>query len=158
MVGVYIRPCYTVKQVSRYLYHVTFVSWSLSVYTLNQVACFMQNLFTNCSRQNGESWQWRHYYPCLYFANCCWNSAIHRYFVPFPVMFYLPCADHVILFVHDVVTSWLQTKISDRSEIKCIVILTVPIQNTFDKVLYIISLCPFVSVIHPSHMKTWLYK
>jgi hypothetical protein len=41
----------------------------------------------------------------LYFANCCWNSAIHRYFFPFPAMFYLPGADHVILFVHDVVTS-----------------------------------------------------
>jgi hypothetical protein len=27
-------------------------------------------------------------------------------------MFYLPCADHVILFVHDVITSWPQTKIS----------------------------------------------
>jgi hypothetical protein len=25
-------------------------------------------------------------------------------FFPFPAMFYLPCADHVILFVHDVVT------------------------------------------------------
>jgi fatty acid desaturase len=36
------------------------VSWSLSVYTLNQVACFMQSLLTNCSHQNGESWQWRH--------------------------------------------------------------------------------------------------
>jgi hypothetical protein len=38
------------------------VSWSLSVYTLNQVVCFMQSLFTNYSRQNGESWQWRHYH------------------------------------------------------------------------------------------------
>ena len=43
----------------------------------------------------------------------------------FPAMFYLPCADHVILFVDDVVTSWPQTKISDWSEIKCIVILAV---------------------------------
>ena len=46
-------------------------------------------------------------------------------FPPFPVMFYLPCADHVLLFVDDVVTSWPQTKISDWSEIKCIVILAV---------------------------------
>jgi hypothetical protein len=30
-------------------------------------------------------------------------------FSPFPVMFYLPCADHVLLFVDDVVTSWPQT-------------------------------------------------
>jgi hypothetical protein len=44
-------------------------------------------------------------------------------FSPFPVMFYLPCADHMLLFVDDVVTSWPQTKISDWSEIKCIVIL-----------------------------------
>jgi hypothetical protein len=48
-----------------------------------------------------------------------------HYFSPFPVMFYLPCADHVLLFVDDVVTSWPQTKISDWSEIKCIVILAV---------------------------------
>jgi hypothetical protein len=41
-----------------------FVSWSLSVYTLNQVACFMQSLFANCSRQNGESWQRRHFTHC----------------------------------------------------------------------------------------------
>ena len=27
-------------------------------------------------------------------------------FFLFPVMFYLPCADHVLLFVDDVVTSW----------------------------------------------------
>jgi hypothetical protein len=26
-------------------------------------------------------------------------------------MFYLPCADHVLLFVDDVVTSWPETKI-----------------------------------------------
>jgi hypothetical protein len=32
-----------------------FVSWSLSVYTLNQVARFMQSLFTNCSRQKKEN-------------------------------------------------------------------------------------------------------
>jgi hypothetical protein len=37
-------------------------TWSFLVYTLNQVACFMKSLFTNCSRQNGESWQWRHYH------------------------------------------------------------------------------------------------
>ena len=43
----------------------------------------------------------------------------------FPVMFYLPCADHVLLFVDDVVTSWPQTKISDWSDIKCIVTLAV---------------------------------
>jgi hypothetical protein len=94
-----------------------FVSWSLSVYTLNQVACFMQSLFTNCSRQNWESWQWRHYHTN-------WPNNITTFF-PFPVMFYLPCADHVLLFVDDVVTSWPQTKISDWSEIKCIAILAV---------------------------------
>ena len=93
------------------------VSWSLSVYTLNQVACFMQSLFTNCSRQNWESWQWRHYHTN-------WPNSITT-FSPFPVMFYLPCADHVLLFVDDVVTSWPQTKIFDWSEIKCIVILAV---------------------------------
>ena len=46
-------------------------------------------------------------------------------FFLFPVMFYSPCADHVLLFVDDVVTFWPQTKISDWSEIKCTVILAV---------------------------------
>ena len=52
-----------------------------------------------------------------------WPNNITTFF-PFPAMFYLPCADH-FLFVDDVVTSWPQTKISDWSEIKCIVILAV---------------------------------
>jgi hypothetical protein len=39
---------------------------------------------------------------------------------------YQPCfIYYVLLFVDDVVTSWPQTKISDCSEIKCIVILAV---------------------------------
>jgi hypothetical protein len=33
-----------------------------------------------------------------------WPNNITTFF-PFPVMFYLPCADHVLLFVDDVVTS-----------------------------------------------------
>jgi hypothetical protein len=53
-----------------------------------------------------------------------WPNSITTFF-PFPVMFYLPCADHVLLFVDDVVTSWPQTKISDWSEITFIVILAV---------------------------------
>ena len=32
---------------------------------------------------------------------CLWPNNI--YFFPFPVMFYLTCADHVLLFVDDVV-------------------------------------------------------
>jgi hypothetical protein len=52
-------------------------------------------------------------------------------FFPFPAMFYLTCADHVLLFVNDVVTSWPQTKISDWSEIKCIVILAVQNRTLF---------------------------
>ena len=43
-----------------------------------------------------------------------WPNNITTFF-PFPVMFYLPCADHVLLFVDNVVTSWPQTKISDVS-------------------------------------------
>jgi hypothetical protein len=44
-----------------------------------------------------------------------WPNNFNTFF-PFPVMFYLPCADHVLLFVDDVVTSWPQSKISDWSE------------------------------------------
>ena len=58
-----------------------------------------------------------------------WPNNITTFF-PFSVMFYLPCADHVLLFGDDVVTSWPQTKISDWSEIKCIVILAVQ-NNTY---------------------------
>jgi hypothetical protein len=53
-----------------------------------------------------------------------WPNNITTFF-PFTAMFYLTCVDHVLLFVDDVVTSWPQTKISDWSEIKCIVILAV---------------------------------
>jgi hypothetical protein len=60
----------------------------------------------------------------LYLSNTYSNNNITT-FSPFPDMFYLPCADHVLLFVDDVVTCWPQTKISDWSEIKCIVILAV---------------------------------
>ena len=89
----------------------------VSLHTKSSSICFMQSLFTNCSCQNGESL--RHYHTN-------WPNNITTFF-PFPVMFYLPwpCADHVLLFVDDVVTSWPQTKISDWSEIKCIVILAV---------------------------------
>jgi hypothetical protein len=38
-----------------------------------------------------------------------WPNNITTCF-PFPVMFYLPCVDHVILFVDDAVTSRPQTK------------------------------------------------
>ena len=46
-----------------------------------------------------------------------WPNNITTFF-PFPAMCYWPCADHVILFVDDVVTSWPQTKISDWPEKK----------------------------------------
>jgi hypothetical protein len=99
-----------------------FVSWSLSVYTLNQVACFMQNFFLNYSHQNGETWQLLKTlsYKLRRLSICSFDQITSLLFSPFPVMFYLPCADHVLLFVDDVVTSWPQTKISD-----CIVILAV---------------------------------
>ena len=98
-----------------------FVSWSLSVYTLNQVACFTQSLFTNCSRQNGESWQWRHYHTNWGLSICSFDQITSLIF---------PLSSHVLFtmcwpFVDDVVTSWPQTKISDCSKIKCIVILVV---------------------------------
>jgi hypothetical protein len=59
-----------------------------------------------------------------------WPNNITTFF-SFPAMFYLPCADHVFLFVDDVVTSWPQTKITDWSEIKCIVILGVQNRTCF---------------------------
>ena len=68
------RPCYTVNQVSRYLYHATLCIMILASLHTKSSSMFHGKLF----HQNGESWQWRHYHPCLYFANCCWNSAIQR--------------------------------------------------------------------------------
>jgi hypothetical protein len=95
-----------------------FVSWSLSVYTLNQVACFMQfvyKLFSPKGRiltMKTLSYKLRRLSGHLFL----WPNNITTFF-SFPAMFYLPCTDHVLLFV-DVVTSWPQTKISDWSEIK----------------------------------------
>ena len=104
------------KQVSRYLYHATFCIMILvSLHTKSSSmfhAEFVYKLFR-------PKWRilTRHYHRN-------WPNNITTFF-PFPFMFYLPCADHVLLFVDDVVTSWPQTKISDLSEIKCIVILAV---------------------------------
>jgi hypothetical protein len=95
-----------------------FVSWSLSVYTLNQVACFMQFVYKLFSPKwriltmKTLSYKLRRLSGHLFL----WPNNITTFF-SFPAMFYLPCTDHVLLFV-DVVTSWPQTKISDWSEIK----------------------------------------
>ena len=51
-------------------------------------------------------------------------------------MFYLPCADHVLLFVDDVVTSWPQTKISDWSAIKCMWSLLYRIEHVLSQSVY----------------------
>ena len=89
-------------------------------FTLNQVARSMQSLFTNCSHQNGESWKWRHYHT-NWLSICSFDQITSLLFPPFQSCFIY----HVLLFVDDVVISWPQTKISDWSEIKCIVILAV---------------------------------
>ena len=116
-----LRPCYTVKQASRYLYHATVCIMILvSLHTKSSSMFHAKSFLTNCSPQNGETWQWRQYHTNLFL----WPNNITT-FSPFPVMFYLPCADHVFLFVDDVVTSWPQTKISDWSDIKCFVIFAV---------------------------------
>jgi hypothetical protein len=52
---------------------------------------------------------------------CSFDQITSLIFFPFQSCFIY----HVLLFVDDVVTSWPQTKISDWSEIKCIVILAV---------------------------------
>ena len=116
-------PCYTVKQVSRYLYHATFCIMILvSLHTKSSSMChaeFAYKLFPLKWRiltMMTLSYKLRR-------LSICPNNITT--FFPFPAMFYLTCADHVLLFVDDVVTSWPQTKISDWSEIKCIVILAV---------------------------------
>ena len=117
-------PCYTVKKVSRYLYHATF--------------CIMilVSLHTKLSSMIHAEFVYKVFPPkwriltmkTLSYKLFLWPNNITT-FSPFPVMFYLPCADHVLLFFDDVVTSWPQTKISDWSEIKCIVILAVQIRT-----------------------------
>ena len=52
---------------------------------------------------------------------CSFDQITSLLFPPFQSCF----ADHVFLFADDVVTSWPQTKISDWSDIKCIVIVAV---------------------------------
>jgi hypothetical protein len=101
------------------------VSWTLSVYTLNQVERFMQFVYKLFPLK------WRILtmktlsYKLRRLSICSFDQLTSLLFSPFQSCFFLPCADHVLLFVDDVVTSWLQTKISDWSEIKCIVILAV---------------------------------
>jgi hypothetical protein len=52
------------------------------LYSKDHVACFMQSLLTNCSRQNGESWQWRHYH-----TNCSFDQITSLLFPPFQSCF-----------------------------------------------------------------------
>ena len=63
-----------------------------------------------------------------------WPNNITTFF-SFPAMFYLPCTDHVLLFV-DVVTSWPQTKISDWSEIKLSWSLLYVIEHVLSQSVY----------------------
>jgi hypothetical protein len=99
-----------------------FLSWSLSVYTLNQVACFMQNFFYKLFPP-----KWRNLtmktlsYKLRRLSICSFDQISSLLFPPFQSCFIY----HVLLFVDDVVTSWPQTKIFDWSDITCIVILAV---------------------------------
>jgi hypothetical protein len=119
------RPCYTVKQVSRFLYHATFCNMILvSLHTKSSSmfhAVCLQIIPAKMENPDNENIiiQIEETLHLL-----LWSNNITTFF-SFPAMFYLPCADHVLLFVDDVVTSWPQTKISDWSEIKCIVTLAV---------------------------------
>jgi hypothetical protein len=70
-----------------------FLSWSLSVYTLNQVACFMQNFFlqivpAKMEKPDNEDIIIQIEETLHLFL---WPNIITT-FPPFPVMFYLPCA------------------------------------------------------------------
>jgi hypothetical protein len=121
-----LRPCYTVKQVSRYLYHATFcimilVSLHTKSSSMFYAEFFLQIVPAKMEKPDNEDIIIQIEETLHLFL---WPNNITT-FLPFPVMFYLPCADHVLLFVDDVVTSWPQTKISDWSDIKCIVILAV---------------------------------
>jgi hypothetical protein len=120
-----LRPCYTVKQVSRYLYHATFcimilVSLHTKSSSMFHAESFLQIVPAKMEKPDNEDIIQIEETLHLFL----WLNNITT-FSPFPVMFYLPCADHVLLFVDDVATSWPQTKISDWSDIKCIVIFAV---------------------------------
>ena len=115
------------KQVSRYLYHATFCIMILvSLHTKSSSmfrAEFVYKLFS-------PKWRILTMKTLSYKNLFLWPNNITTFF-PFPAMFYLTCADHVLLFVDDVVTFWPQTKISDWSEIKCIVILLYRIEHAW---------------------------
>ena len=113
-----------------------FVSWCLSVYTQNQVACFMQFVYKLFS----PKWRILTMKTLSYKLSrlsghlFLWPNNITTFF-SFPAMFYLPCTDHVLLFV-DVVTSWPQTKISDWSEIKLSWSLLYVIEHVLSQSVY----------------------
>ena len=121
-----LRPCYTVKQASRYLYHATFcimilVSLHTKSSSMFHAESFLQIVPAKMEKPDNEDITIQIEETLHLFL---WLNNITT-FSPFPVMFYLPCADHVFVFGDDVVTSWPQTKISDWSDIKCIVIFAV---------------------------------
>ena len=94
-----------------------FVSWSLSVYTLNQ-EFFLQIVPSKMDKPDNEDFIIQIEETLHLFL---WPNNITT-FPPFQSCFIYRV---VLLFVDDVVTSWPQTKISDWSDIKCIVILAV---------------------------------
>jgi hypothetical protein len=94
-----------------------FVSWSLSVYTLNQ-EFFLQIVPSKMEKPDNEDIIIQIEETLHLFL---WPNNITT-FPPFQSCFIYRV---VLLFVDDVVTSWPQTKISDWSDIKCIVILAV---------------------------------
>jgi hypothetical protein len=83
-----------------------------------------------------------------------WLNNITTFF-PFPAMFYLPCANHVLLVVGDIVISWPQTKISDWSEIKCIMILAVQNRTCSIPKCYRIEHVLSQSVYHATSESAW---
>ena len=108
-----LRPCYTVKQVSRYLYHATFCIMILVSLHIKSSSTFhavcLQIEPAKMENPDNEDIILQIEETFHLFL---WSNNITT-FPPFQSCFIY----HVLLFVDDVVTSWPQTKISDWSGI-----------------------------------------
>ena len=118
-----------VKQVLWYLYHATFCI--MIIVSLHTKSCsmfhaeFVYKLFPP---------KWRILtmktlsYKLRRLSICSFDQITSLLFSPFQSCFIYHVLTMCFYFVDDVVTSWPQTKISDWSEFKCIVILAVQIR------------------------------
>ena len=86
-----LRPCYTVKQSIAIIVSCNCLYHDLCQLHTKSSSMFHAELVYKLFPPKWRILTMNTNHPCWYFANCCWNSAIHHYFFPFS-----PCFIYVL--------------------------------------------------------------